>query len=154
MLVNTGVLSVIGSADITVSTRNGAVTLGDTATNAPTANTIVKRDSDGSFSAGSITLNGTLVLYSDTSGSLNTAIGYHALYANTIGYANAANGMWALQSNTNGIYNTAIRDPLAVAGHDQPRELGEHLDAALLRHQRAELCLYRIPAGGQLLLSP
>ncbi len=54
-LNNAGVLSVTGNADITASTVGGAVTLGDTATSANIANTIVKRDSSGNFSAGAIT---------------------------------------------------------------------------------------------------
>ena len=54
-LNNAGVLSVTGNADIKVSTVNGAVTLSDTATSTNTANTIVKRDGSGNFSAGAIT---------------------------------------------------------------------------------------------------
>ena len=54
-LNNAGVLSVAGNADITASTVGGAVALGDNATSANTASTIVKRDSSGNFSAGAIT---------------------------------------------------------------------------------------------------
>src|ERR1700677_193262 len=42
-LSNTGVLSITGNADITTSNLMGSVTLGDTATNANTPKTIVKR---------------------------------------------------------------------------------------------------------------
>ena len=56
-LNNTGVLSVNGNSDIIALTENGAVTLEDTATSADTANTMVKRDGSGNFSAGTITAN-------------------------------------------------------------------------------------------------
>jgi hypothetical protein len=59
-LTNTGVLSITGNADITAATVGGAVTLGDTATSADTPSTLVKRDGSGNFSAGSVTLAGTL----------------------------------------------------------------------------------------------
>src|SRR5208282_2784577 len=59
-LNNAGVLSVTGNADITAATVGGAVTLGDTATSADTASTLVKRDGSGNFSAGNVTLDGTL----------------------------------------------------------------------------------------------
>jgi len=54
-LNNAGVLSLTGNGDITVSAASGAVTLGDTATSANTANTIVKRDNSGNFAAVTIT---------------------------------------------------------------------------------------------------
>ena len=54
-LSNAGVLSVTGNADITASTLNGVVTLGDNATSANTPSTLVKRDASGNFSAGTIT---------------------------------------------------------------------------------------------------
>jgi trimeric autotransporter adhesin len=56
-LNNAGVLSVTGNADITATTINGAVTLGDTATAVNTPSTLIKRDSSGNFSAGIITAN-------------------------------------------------------------------------------------------------
>jgi hypothetical protein len=56
-LNNTGVLSIAGGADVTVSSSAGSVVLGTTATSSNAANTIVKRDASGSFSAGSITAN-------------------------------------------------------------------------------------------------
>jgi hypothetical protein len=46
-------------------------------------------------------------LYSDTTGSYNTANGFEALYSNTNGSYNVANGMYALYSNTTGNWNTA-----------------------------------------------
>jgi hypothetical protein len=54
-LSNAGVLSVTGNGDITASTLNGVVTLGDTANSANTPSTLVKRDASGNFSAGTIT---------------------------------------------------------------------------------------------------
>jgi hypothetical protein len=120
-LTNTGLLSITGDEDITASTTNGAVTLGSTATNADTANTIVKRDGGGDFSAGTITLAGTLnmsnsqnniavgsgALGTNTSGSNNTANGWEALYSNTTGSDNTANGFFALFNNTTSYQNTA-----------------------------------------------
>jgi hypothetical protein len=66
-LSNTGVRSVVGNADITASTLNGVVTLGGNASSTNNPNTIIKRDANGSFSAGSINLNGTLNLTSPNS---------------------------------------------------------------------------------------
>ena len=122
-LSNAGVLSVIGDSDITVSssTNFGEVILGSTATNIDTPDTIVKRDGSGNFSAGTITLAGTLnminaaantavgsgALGSNTAGIDNTANGWEALYSNTTGSNNTANGWEALYSNTTGIENTA-----------------------------------------------
>jgi hypothetical protein len=120
-LSNTGVLSVIGDSDITASATNGDVTLGTTATNTDTADTIVKRDGGGNFSAGTITLGGTLnmvnaeantavgfgALGNNTAGVDNTADGWEALYSNTAGSNNTANGWEALYANTTGVGNTA-----------------------------------------------
>jgi len=120
-LNNTGVVSLAGNADITTSATNGAVTLGTTGTNSNIPGTIVKRDSNGNFSAGTITLSGTLnmvntlsntatgagALVNNTTGADNTANGCEALYYNTTGYENTANGLYALQYNTNGFQNTA-----------------------------------------------
>ena len=50
---------------------------------------------------------GIAALYSNTTGSNNTANGYEALYANTTGSNNTANGYEALYSNTTGSDNTA-----------------------------------------------
>jgi hypothetical protein len=68
-LANAGVLSVTGNSDITATTVNGAVTLGDTATSLNTASRIVKRDASGNFSAGSLTLSGNLNLPYTTASS-------------------------------------------------------------------------------------
>ena len=46
-------------------------------------------------------------LFSNTTGSYNTANGYDALYSNTTGGFNAANGVLALYNNTTGNFNTA-----------------------------------------------
>jgi hypothetical protein len=120
-LNNAGVLSVAGNGDITAAAAGGAVTLGSTATSADTAGAIVKRDASGNFSAGTITLGGTLrmansgdntgvgagTLANNTSGFDNTATGMDALNNNTTGFYNTATGMEALNYNTTGFYNTA-----------------------------------------------
>jgi Chaperone of endosialidase len=54
------------------------------------------------------TAEGTLALFSNTTGNANTAIGVGALYKNTTGTGNTATGMAALGSNTTGFSNTAI----------------------------------------------
>jgi Chaperone of endosialidase len=54
------------------------------------------------------TAEGTLALFSNTTGNANTAIGVGALYKNTTGSGNTATGMAALGSNTTGFANTAI----------------------------------------------
>ena len=56
-LNNTGVLSLAGGGGITVSGVNGNVTLGSNATGLNTGGTIVKRDANGDFAAGTITGN-------------------------------------------------------------------------------------------------
>ncbi len=124
-LNNAGVLSVTGNADITASTVNGAVTLGDTATNANLANTMVKRDANGSFSAGSIYLNTNLYLpapatgagmiysgnspfvFASGSGAMNFFAGYGAGNLTMSGNYNTAVGYAALDANTTGGNNTA-----------------------------------------------
>jgi hypothetical protein len=120
-LSNTGVLSITGDSDITTSTNVGAVVLGTTATSTNATNTIVRRDGNGNFSAGTITLTGSLSLVNsldntvvgsgafsnNVAGSNNTAYGWEALYANTNGYDNTAAGWEALYSNLGGYENTA-----------------------------------------------
>jgi hypothetical protein len=122
ILNNAGLLSVTGDEDITALTTNSEVILGSTATNADTANTIVKRDASGNFSAGTITLAGTLsmanslnntavglgALGNNTVGSNNTAYGWEALDNNSTGFDNTANGFFALYNSTTSYQNTAI----------------------------------------------
>jgi hypothetical protein len=60
VLINAGVLSVTGNADITASTVGGGVTLGDNATSANTPSTLVKRDGNGGFAAGAISTAGAI----------------------------------------------------------------------------------------------
>jgi hypothetical protein len=123
-LNNAGVLSVAGNADITANTVGGAVTLGDTGTSANTPSTIVKRDSGGNFSAGTISLNANLnlpattatagIIYSGGSTLLHT---YGA--GNFFGGAGAGNltlsgnvdtavGSDALHNDTGGSANAAF----------------------------------------------
>ena len=104
-LNNAGVLSLTGNGDITVSAASGAVTLGDTASSANTANTIVKRDGSGNFAAGAITAgsftgNGSGLTNLNLTGpsANNTAVGVSALHANTNGSYNTANGYQAQES--------------------------------------------------------
>ncbi|HTR25536.1 MAG TPA: DNRLRE domain-containing protein [Terriglobales bacterium] len=94
-----------------------------------TANAIVKRDSTGSFSAGTISAasgfnigtnpfafgsydnNSAFLGFSGnavTTGSGNMAAGFSALGANTTGFYNTASGAYALYRNTVGHDNTAI----------------------------------------------
>jgi N-acetylneuraminic acid mutarotase len=93
-----------------------------------TPNAIVKRDSSGNFSAGTINaatgfnLGGAAFAFGSTTnanaflgfagngtmtGNINTASGYLALAANTTGNTNTASGAYALEANTTGIQNTA-----------------------------------------------
>ena len=122
-LNNAGVLSVAGNADITASTLNGVVTLGDTATDTDTASTIVKRDGSGNFSAGTITLDGGLnlpfsvwpagIIYSVGSpllhcfGSDNVFLGLNAGNFSMTGNQNAVIGSAAFMYNSSGSFNTA-----------------------------------------------
>jgi type VI secretion system secreted protein VgrG len=124
-LNNAGVLSVTGNPDITASTVNGAVTLGDTATNANLANTIVKRDVGGNFSAGSIILSTNLYLpaatasagiiysgstpfvYASGSGAMSFFAGFGAGNLTMSGNYNTGVGYGALHTDTTGANNTA-----------------------------------------------
>ncbi len=120
-LSNTGLVSVLGDSDFTTATNGGVVTLETTATSNNTLNTIVKRDENGNFAAGTITLSGALnmlnadentavgsgALGKNTNGINNTADGWEALYSNTSGAENTANGYHALFSNTTSDQNTA-----------------------------------------------
>jgi len=122
VLSNSGIISVTGNADVTAATAGGAVTLGDTATPTNTANTIVKRDGSGNFSAGTVPLTGPLTLVNpqndtgvgfgvfsnNTTGNANTAAGFEALYANTTGSNNIALGSLAGYGITTGSSNIDI----------------------------------------------
>ncbi len=126
-LNNTGVLSVTGNADITVSTTGGAVALGDTATNAAKANSVVKRDANGSFSATNITLSGNLnlpdtttnggIIYSGTNpilhayGAANLFVGLGAGNFMMSGSANTAVGYQAGYNIATGSNNICIGNP-------------------------------------------
>jgi uncharacterized coiled-coil protein SlyX len=61
---------------------------------------------DGGY-AGNNTAEGTLALFSSTSGIDNTALGFTALFHNTTGNYNTAEGFRALFKNTSGTQNTA-----------------------------------------------
>ncbi len=90
-----------------------------TSTNASLANTLVRRDADGNFSAGSLTLaadlnlpapariytGGYLLLYSDAG---NTGLGQAALASNTTGDENIASGSDSGYNNTTGSFNIEI----------------------------------------------
>lgn len=104
-LSNTGILSVAGNSDITVSTVNGQVTLGDTATSENTAGAIVQRDANGNFTAGTITLTGTLNMGNY---DFNTGIGLGAFGDNTSGGNNTSLGALAIGTGTTGENNTAL----------------------------------------------
>jgi len=94
-----------------------------------TANSIVKRDSSGNFSAGNInaatgfSLGGNLFAFGGTESNAflgfagntatlgfstgNTGTGFHALFNNSSGSENTATGDQALKNNTQGSNNTA-----------------------------------------------
>ena len=114
-LTNAGVLSVTGNSDITASTVGGAVTLGDTATNANVASTIVKRDANGNFSAGTVTATS---FRSDTAGDFvaggagNKASGGQATVGG--GSGNTASSLFATVGG--GDHNTASAPGATVSG--------------------------------------
>jgi hypothetical protein len=124
-LSNAGVTSLTGGGGVTVSAASGVVTLGSTATSSNTPYAIVSRNGSGSFSAGSLTLAGTLTLPAITGSSPdqmfsggtllmdadsngNFSIGPGAGKSTRSGSYNTAVGDSALYSNTNGYENTAI----------------------------------------------
>lgn len=126
-LNNAGVLSMTGNADITATTISGAVTLGDTATNASLPNTIVKRDGSGNFTNNSITLTGNLnlpivsggagIIYSGTNNPLIFSIPGDGVFSagsassNLFtfgGVGDTAIGTYALYNIKTGQYNTAV----------------------------------------------
>jgi hypothetical protein len=122
-LTNAGVLSVTGNADITAAPIAGNVALGSTATDTNTPGLIVKRDTNGSFSAGSVTLAGNLNLPLTTAtngaiyagnnlllhdyGSANFFAGARAGNLTMTGGENTGIGAYAFQSNTGGHGNSA-----------------------------------------------
>src|ERR1017187_5513772 len=144
-LSNAGVLSVTGNADITAITVSGAVTLGDTATSADAANTIVKRDVTGSFTAGSIYLDNTLNLPPTTGsagiiysggvpfihryGNNNFFAGYGAGNLSMLGGFNTGVGFDALSSNTDGNGNTATGDNALLSNSQGNHNTATGLDA-------------------------
>ena len=74
---------------------------------APTPNAFgVSPPPDGGYPNGN-TAEGTLALFSLTSGLFNTAVGQFSLRSDTTGGYNTANGSVALALNTTGSYNTA-----------------------------------------------
>ena len=103
-LNNSGVTALTGGGGVTVSASSGSVTLGSTATSADTANTIVSRNGSGNFSAGTITLTGSLIIQNSDQ---NTPVGFDALPNNT-GSGNTATGEYALDDNTSGSDNTGF----------------------------------------------
>jgi uncharacterized coiled-coil protein SlyX len=71
----------------------------------PSAQAVVPAP-DGGYPNGN-TAEGTLALFSLTSGIDNTAVGFTALFNNTTGFGNAATGWRALFFNRTGFHNTA-----------------------------------------------
>jgi hypothetical protein len=61
---------------------------------------------DGGY-PGQNTAEGTLALFSLTTGAGNTALGYRALYSNTSGFNNTATGLNALAGSVDGVENVA-----------------------------------------------
>jgi hypothetical protein len=129
-LHNAGVVSLTGGGGVTVSASSGAVTLGCTATDTNIPNAIVRRDTEGSFAARTISLsknlslsgnlslpatslpsngvvfvNGIPFLHSYNYG--NTFVGLNAGNLAMYGFANTATGFEALKQNTWGDFNTA-----------------------------------------------
>jgi hypothetical protein len=128
------VVSTVGGSG--AANIHAAEQLANAATTANTASAIVKRDASGNFSAGTLTLSGTLnlpatpILYANYStllfaddninfyagpsagsfdaGIRNTGIGGGALYSNVGGSYNTANGYNALGWNSTGSDNTAV----------------------------------------------
>jgi len=79
-LSNAGLLSITGNVDITALTSNGVVKLGSSATRTNIPNTLVKRDANGSFGAGSLSLTGSVVAsdFKLTGGSQSFVTGLEA----------------------------------------------------------------------------
>ncbi len=117
------VVSTVGG--VTAVNVAAGVSLANAATSANTANTLVRRDPSGNFSAGAITIAGNLNLPATTSntagvitqngnrlihsfGTGNFFAGNNAGNFLVTGSANTAVGTFALSSNTTGFSNTAI----------------------------------------------
>ncbi len=123
-IANAGVLAVNGNADITASTTGGTVTLGDTATSANTASTLVKRDASGNFSAGAITANSLNGSFIGNGAGVTNLNGYVAKAGDTMtGTLNLpANGLVAggsqmvLTNGNVGIGATSPSRKLDIAG--------------------------------------
>ena len=131
-----GAVTLSGNSDVTVSPSANTLTLGTTAVSANTASTIVKRDANGGFSAGTVTLGGNLNLPSSgiiylgsnpflhafgswnffgglgagnltADGTENVGVGASALSQGT-GNANTAIGYQAMSGNNTGNANIAL----------------------------------------------
>ena len=131
-----GAVTLSGNSDVTVSPSANTLTLGTTAVSANTASTIVKRDANGGFSAGTVTLGGNLNLpvrglsiwvvtpFSTpldpwnffgglgagnltADGTENVGVGASALSQGT-GNANTAIGYQAMSGNNTGNANIAL----------------------------------------------
>ncbi len=123
-----GAVTLAGNSDVTVSASANTLTLGTTAVSANTASTIVKRDANGGFSAGTVTLGGNLNLPSSgiiylgsspflhASGSWNFFGGFGAGSLTAPGNDNVGIGGSALSQST-GNANTAI-GYLAMSGNN------------------------------------
>ncbi len=102
-----GVTSLTGGGGITVSGATGAVTLGSNATSANTAGTIVQRDGNGGFSAGSVTAN-TFNLPVTTSSSIGVVAQNGTALVHSYGDQNFFAGSGAGNFTMTGAVNTAI----------------------------------------------
>ncbi len=121
-LSNAGVLSVTGNADITATATGGAVTLGDTATNASLPDTNVTRDASGNFTNNNLTLTGNLILmgnntmpilYGNNGNFPLISFGDNNFFAGSgntanLGSFDTAVGYLALFQNKTGQYDTAV----------------------------------------------
>ena len=120
----TGDVTIAGANGVAVSQGSGTVTVTTDATPANTAGAIVSRDGSGSFSAGTITLDGYLALPNTTSstgmillggnsflhnsGDRNTFVGGNAGNLTMAAGLNSGVGHGALSSNAGGSANSAF----------------------------------------------
>ena len=98
------ILQAVGDSSLFIGLGAGA---NDDGTN--NQNTFIGANAGFSNTSGSLNMAiGQLALRNNTNGNFNIAIGHKALFSNTIGKQNIAVGVEAMQKNTTGENNTAV----------------------------------------------
>jgi hypothetical protein len=107
-----GAVALAAGTDVSITPSSSTLTIAVDATPSNTANTIVRRDGSGDFSAGTVTLSGNLVLPFPNTASAGTVFqgGTRLLYTLGPSSASVFLGPFAGNFTINGTGNTAVGD--------------------------------------------